>query len=121
MDLHLIQRIVKWNMDRYKQVYHHKLTCGLLQEELDELKDSSDAIEVIDALVDIIYVATGALWKLGLKPHHIYEAIAIICKSNETKKVEKVDSSIKANKDKGSTYIPPTEDLKKLWQKVTEK
>lgn len=38
--------------------------------------------------------------------------IAAICKSNNTKKVEKVAAHIKANLDKGENYIPPTRDIK---------
>lgn len=37
-----------------------------------------------------------------------------ICKSNDTKKVEKVAVNVKANLDKGKNYIPPTEEIKSI-------
>lgn len=42
--------------------------------------------------------------------------VTVICDSNETKKIEKVASDVKANLDKGATYVPPTEALDKLLQ-----
>jgi len=121
--INLIKDICNWNKDRYEQEFDSFLTYNLLYEEVDELYNAcmaSDNIEQIDALVDIIYVAIGALWKMGFSSEQIYTAIAIICKSNNTKSITKTESHIKANLDKGDTYIPPTEDLVKLLKEIKE-
>lgn len=48
--------------------------------------------------------------------HLVYDILAAICTSNETKSVKRVVSTVKANDgDKGDKYIPPTTDLKKLY------
>lgn len=119
MDTLIIKRIINWNSNRYEQEYNHHLTCNLLLEEVNELTVARNPVDKIDALVDIIYVATGALWKLGLNEEQIYRAIEIVCDSNDSKKVEKVDSSIKANIDKGDSYVSPTERLTLLWKEVS--
>jgi predicted HAD superfamily Cof-like phosphohydrolase len=116
----MIDRICKWNEARYSQHYNHKLTDQLLREELDELFEAykaKDKVEMVDGLVDIIYVAVGALWKMGLDAEAIHAAISIVCDSNDTKTVERVSSDTKANLNKGNDFIPPTEALKKLLHK----
>lgn len=52
---------------------------------------------------------------IGILDKHM-EVLDIICNSNNTKSLpkDKVDPSVKANIDKGSTFVPPTEDLQKL-------
>ena len=113
----LINKICNWNAARHKQEHDPILTTSLLIEEIEEFADASlqeDKVEQIDALVDIIYVAIGALWKLGLQPQQIFKAIDIVCISNDTKDIDKPKLGIKANRIKGINYIPPTERLTKL-------
>ena len=112
--INLINRICDWNAARYEQDFNHNLAFRLLNEELNEFMSASQQInrvEQVDALVDIIYVAIGALWKLGFNPEQIERAITIICDSNDSKVVKKTPNHLKANINKGKDYIPPTEAL----------
>ena len=72
IDVKLVKRIHIWNAKRYDQIYDHNLTVSLLQEEFTELLDSENLVESIDALVDIFFVANGALWKLNESPYKEY-------------------------------------------------
>lgn len=106
-----IERVISWNSKRYSQIFSSALTFSLLDEENLELLDAEQAVDKVDALVDIIYVATGALWKLGLNAEQIERALMIVCDSNDSKSVAKTDPHIKANTDKGSSFIPPENRL----------
>lgn len=66
-----VARICAWNGQRYEQKSNAKLTMALLCEELEELVGSSDEVEALDAIGDLIYVAVGALWKLGFTAEQI--------------------------------------------------
>lgn len=60
----IFNRVAEWNGERYPREYNHELTIALLDEELQELDDATTAVDKLDALCDIVYVAYGALWKL---------------------------------------------------------
>jgi hypothetical protein len=62
----VIGRIIKWNNVRYGQNYDSLLTIKLLEEELEELQNAKTTVEILDACADIIFIAIGAAWKLGL-------------------------------------------------------
>ena len=111
--MNFINRVVKWNNERYKQEPNGELTADLLFDEIVEYKDAIYGAEVdqLDALVDIIYVAIGGMWKMGLTPSQINLAIQIVCNSNDTKSVEKTDSNVKANIDKGIEFVAPEPKL----------
>lgn len=109
-----IPRITYWNSQRYKQVFDHKLTFRLLDEEVDELYRASTDIDKLDALVDIVYVAIGAMWKLGLSPEQITQAIHVVCDSNDSKEVERVEAFVKANMNKGPNFVPPEPRLQEI-------
>ena len=110
----IIDRIIKWNQARYKQEFNKKLTEDLLIEEVSELIDSELEVEELDALIDIIYVSIGAMWKMGLNATQIYNALTVVCISNESKIVETVESHIKASAVKGDAFIPPENMLQVL-------
>jgi hypothetical protein len=63
---HLFQRVANWNAARYDRVYSKDLLVKLLLEELNETMSAPDAVETLDGLCDISYVALGGVWKLGL-------------------------------------------------------
>lgn len=64
--------------------------------------------------LSILDYVDNALEHFGIGPL-IGDICEIICKSNSTKSIEgKTDPSVKANKNKGANYVPPTEDLMKL-------
>jgi len=66
MSSQVYNRVANWNSQRYDRVYDHNLTLSLLKEEFQEWSDSCTAVDALDGLCDIIYVAYGALWKLNL-------------------------------------------------------
>ena len=112
--INLINRICNWNAARYEQKFDHNLAFRLLDEELNEFLEASkqnNKVEQVDALVDIIYVAIGALWKLGFNSCQIATAITIVCNSNDSKAIKKTPIHLKANIDKGEDYISPTKAL----------
>lgn len=119
----LIKDICNWNKARYEQEFNGTLTHDLLLEEVGELYNAciaSDKVEIVDGLVDIIYVAIGALWKMGFNSEQIYSAIAIVCRSNNTKSITKTKSDIKANINKGNYFIPPTDAIEELLKELEE-
>lgn len=70
----IYERVAKWNSLRYERVYDKDLTLALLIEELNEAQTAATFIDHVDGLCDIIYVAYGAIWKLGTahKQRHEY-------------------------------------------------
>ena len=48
--------------------FNRNVELAMLEEELREFKDAPNRHELIDVLDDIIVVATGALFKLGIDP-----------------------------------------------------
>lgn len=67
-----IQGIVDFNIDRRLKVFRAESEYDMLAEELQEFKaacEADDEYEMIDALCDLIVVATGAIYKLGYDPN----------------------------------------------------
>jgi hypothetical protein len=66
------QGIIKFNKERNLVNYDGAAEYNMLFEELDneflEAIRANNEYEQVDALCDIIVVATGALWKLGYEP-----------------------------------------------------
>ena len=66
LNLNAYERVANWNEARYCRVYSNELTCNMIDEELGEYFDNIDSeVEKLDALCDIMFVAFGALWKIG--------------------------------------------------------
>ena len=63
-----VQGIIDFNKERKLSKYNKEAEIAMLTEELQELKESSTQYESVDALCDIIVLATGALYKLGFDP-----------------------------------------------------
>ena len=61
-----LKDILKGDVIRREKTF--KSAYNMLLEELNEFKDASNRHELIDALDDIIVVATGELFKLGIDP-----------------------------------------------------
>lgn len=63
--------IVKLNQTRYGTDFNGDTAVAKLKEELQELQDAieiNDITEIVDALSDIIVIATGELTKLKYNP-----------------------------------------------------
>lgn len=66
LNLSTYERVANWNEARYSRIYNNELTCNMIDEELGEYFDNIDnEVEKLDALGDIMFVAMGALWKIG--------------------------------------------------------
>jgi NTP pyrophosphatase (non-canonical NTP hydrolase) len=66
-----LQGIVRFNVDRKLESFNPAAEHAMLSEELQEFfkaYDNDDDYEMLDALCDIIVVATGAIYKMGYHP-----------------------------------------------------
>ena len=61
-------KVIAWNAARRDRMFDFDLCCKMLGEEIDELFKSDNTIEKMDAIGDIVFVAIGELWKIGI--HH---------------------------------------------------
>lgn len=109
-----IPRIVKWNSLRYDQVFDHNLATKIMAEEFVEFIKANEEVDILDALVDMIYIAIGAMWKMGLDEWQIAAAIEAVCDSNDSKEVNRVAPNVKANIVKGANYFRPEERLQEI-------
>jgi len=102
------------------------ITYSSLLEEADELLgafDSDDFIGTVDALLDSIYFAVGALYKSGLTAQQISECMSAVHQANMTKKLgintKRGDGSA-ADAIKPDEWIAPEERimmiLGDIWQ-----
>ena len=62
------------------------------------------------AIVTTMHLAMS----MGLSGLQYLQAISAVCDSNDTKPVVKTASDVKANVDKGATYVPPTKALEAI-------
>ena len=109
-----ISRVIEWNNARYEPILNIALTNELLKEEVREFNEATTLVDTLDALVDIIYVATGAMAKMDLNEFQIYKAIHAVCDANATKVVKKTHHAVKANVDKGAGFVPPEAALQEI-------
>ena len=82
----LVTRVIAWNAARYPQQSNTALTLALLGEELDELYLATNKVEALDAIGDILFVAIGALWKIGCSAESISRVITMIFLSGQDSK-----------------------------------
>lgn len=179
----ITDRCILWNSQRYEQEYDYDLAARLLLEETEELFQANGPISKMDAVGDIIFVAMGVFWKLGLNEeqvkivfheadmttmtiseahdwamrvewkmmdwvdesikgaypgitlacncafvialsalralnlqHKVYDIVHVICDSNHTKVIKgKTAANVKANIDKGASFVPPDAGLQKIY------
>lgn len=62
-------KIIEWNLNRNNIDFDDISEQDMLSEELEEFCDAETSTQMVDALCDIIVVATGAIWKLGYNPN----------------------------------------------------
>jgi len=97
--------------------FNHGLKC--LNEEVVEFGEAhvqADYIGQIDALVDLMYFATGLMYKLGLTPAQIHACQMAVHDANMTKK-----KGVVAKRDTGAPdavkpegWIPPEARIAKI-------
>jgi predicted HAD superfamily Cof-like phosphohydrolase len=94
-----------------------EITIKCLREEVDELVEANikgDIVGCVDALVDLMYFATGALYKMGLTAKHIEQCGQAVHDANMEKKlginVRRGDGS-SADAVKPADWVPPEERI----------
>lgn len=64
-------QIIEWNKERGRTTFNDDTEFDMLDEELEEFTDAclnKNDHEIVDALCDMIVLATGAIFKLGYNP-----------------------------------------------------
>ncbi len=109
----MFERIIKWNKERNlipdkpKEISELWNELDMLEEEMQELSDANDMNEYIDALCDVIVVATGAIRKAGYDPY--------VAMDETLKEIESRTGEIDLN---GKFQKCKTEECKKKWYKA---
>jgi len=87
--------------------YDWYLDYSMMREEIREFllaSDSDDKVEMVDACIDVIFVALWTLHKLWLDAESITRAYDEVCRSNDSKiGAKKRDGKV----TKGENYSPP--------------
>lgn len=63
-----LDRIVDWNISRNLNTFDINTELRLLEEELREFREAANIHDQLDALADLIVVATGSIHKLQYNP-----------------------------------------------------
>lgn len=118
----LFEKIIEWNKSRNNTEFNCISEYQMLSEELTELltaHNEEDEHEMVDALCDLIVVATGALWKLGYNPDLALEECIKHISSREQDPIQKAqweengaEGKWLKNKLQGSIYIPNYQSAK---------
>lgn len=64
----IFEKIIQWNEQRNNKEFNSESEYKMLKEELAEFLEAKDEYEMVDALCDLIVIATGAIHKLGYSP-----------------------------------------------------
>jgi hypothetical protein len=98
-------------VDQLLPVFHISSVFQALQYDSD--------MAVGEAAFAIAFLAMAQMDALGLvEMSNKLDALFIVCDSNDSKSIKKVDSHVKANTDKGPFFISPEPRLQALLDKV---
>jgi phosphoribosyl-ATP pyrophosphohydrolase len=92
---------------------------ALLREEYDETMaalDGDDAVALVDGLADIVFVAIGAMWKLGADARRVMDEV---CASNLSKGRVTVGRGGAPDASKGDGFVPADFGRADLWDSWT--
>ena len=111
-----ITRTIRWNTKRgnIPESLNWDLEIAMLQEELDELKEATEDVDRLDALLDLKFVLTGSIGKMGLSSEQYTEAYECVINANEQKS-EKKNADGKITKPEG--FISPEPLLQEILNK----
>ena len=112
-----LQRTIDWNRTRGNtpDTLNYELEQNMLFEELEEFRDANEEVDRLDAILDLMFVSIGTLYKMGLSADQIVDAYEVVVKANEQKSANK-DANGKIIKDK-STFTEPEPELQKILDK----
>lgn len=79
-----------------------------------------DNVPLGGGIATCIFLIMSQFASMGFDADKTMEALIIVCNSNDTKRVERVSSDVKASKDKGTYFVPPEPKLKKLLERLNE-
>ena len=71
----IYRNVSAWNAARYDQELNLDLAVSLLREEYEEYFKGKVAVDKVDALGDISYVALGICWKSGISETMLVEEL----------------------------------------------
>jgi len=63
-----------WNERRYERVFNLPLAVNLLTEEWTEWLEANERVDMLDGLMDVQFVALGAVWKLNMTAEQMTKA-----------------------------------------------
>lgn len=113
-----MQGIVEFNIERGLKTFSPEAEVNMLTEELVEFVDAcveSDTHEQVNALCDIIVLATGAMHKLGYDPE---KALSETVSEIQSRQGTMDENTGKWEKDKDqdpkTLYVPNYENAKYL-------
>lgn len=108
------QRII-----RGMQEAEQEITLKCLTEELAELKQAIDDVSIVDqvdAIIDLVYFAFGALYKIGLTPEQINACCMAVHNANMSKKrginAKRATGAADAIKPEG--WVSPEDRISKI-------
>ena len=93
-------------------------SIGLNIQALTSKHLPDSAMQKAVILFSIVYLNHVAMEYSGLDACHVFEAMNIVCDSNDSKTVQKVAPDVKANIDKGAGFVRPEPALTELLFKV---
>ena len=92
--------VLKFPKPKKPQLLEHKdaeITCIALEEEAQEFNEAhvnGDLIGCVDACIDSIYFAMGALYKMGISEEQFEECFSLVHLANMKKMIGQKESRI---------------------------
>lgn len=85
---------------------YYNLASEIFEEEVQEIYDSQNPVELLDAFADTFYTLVGMVAKAGMTEEFV-DAVAEVIRSNESKLRGKREYLPNGKLSKGSEYSPP--------------
>jgi len=73
----------------------YKMYLDLINEEVQELKDSTTPVDDLDALIDILVVTIGAIYSMGANPEGAWREVM----ATNLAKIDRVTGKVRKRED----------------------